>query len=93
LKSNKRAAAVLAAALVSLACVIACAQAADAAPLVYSVPIRGAIEHGVSAFPPNPLRSAMRLPLVPAASSTAAIDAHWPMQIVLTSERMYCIVS
>jgi len=58
LKSNKRAAAVLAAALVSLACVIACAQAADAAPLVYSVPIRGAIEHGVSAFLARGLREA-----------------------------------
>ena len=58
MKSNKRAAAVLAAALVSLACVIACAQAADAAPLVYSVPIRGAIEHGVSAFLARGLREA-----------------------------------
>jgi len=30
---------------------------------------------------------------VPAANSTAAADAAWPMQKVLTSGRMNCIVS
>ena len=56
------------------------------------------------AWPPSPdihgwwirmreLGSEKRLPLVPAASSTAAIDAAWPMQIVCTSGRMNCIVS
>ena len=37
--------------------------------------------------------SANRLPFVPAASSTAAAEAAWPMQIVDTSGRMNCIVS
>ena len=36
---------------------------------------------------------AKRLPLAPAASRTAPIDAAWPMQIVATSRRTYCIVS
>ena len=36
---------------------------------------------------------AKRLPLVPAASSTAAADAAWPRQIVAMSLRMNCIVS
>ncbi len=58
MKSNKRATAVLAAALVSLACIIACAQAAGAAPLVYSVPVKGTIEHGVAAFVARGLREA-----------------------------------
>ena len=39
------------------------------------------------------LGSENRLPLAPAASSTAAIDAAWPMQIVCTSGLMNCIVS
>ena len=34
-----------------------------------------------------------RFPLVPAASSTAAIDAACPMQVVWTSGLMNCIVS
>ena len=34
-----------------------------------------------------------RLPFAPAASSTAAIDAACPMQIVCTSGLMNCIVS
>jgi hypothetical protein len=34
-----------------------------------------------------------RLPLVPAASSTAAMDAAWPMQKVCTSGLTNCIVS
>ena len=34
-----------------------------------------------------------RLPGAPDASSTAAADAAWPMQIVCTSGLMYCIVS
>jgi ATP-dependent Clp protease protease subunit len=34
-----------------------------------------------------------RLPLVPAASSTAAAEAAWPMQMVTTSGLMYCMVS
>ncbi len=37
--------------------------------------------------------SANRLPLVPAASSTAAAEAAWPMQIVWISGRTYCSVS
>ncbi len=37
--------------------------------------------------------SAARLPLVPAASSTAAADAAWPMQNVWISGWMNCIVS
>ena len=37
--------------------------------------------------------SAYRLPGAPAASSTAAIDAAMPMQIVDTGARRYCIVS
>jgi hypothetical protein len=37
--------------------------------------------------------SAYRLPLAPAASSTAAIDAAIPMQIVETGARTYCMVS
>ena len=56
------------------------------------------------AWPPRPcisgwwirmreLGSENRLPFVPAASSTAAIDAAWPMQYVCTSGRMNCIVS
>ena len=36
---------------------------------------------------------ARRLPLVPAASSTAAADAAWPKQIVAMSGLMNCIVS
>ncbi len=39
------------------------------------------------------LGSAMRRPLVPAASSTAPIDAAMPRHVVLTVERTYCIVS
>jgi len=39
------------------------------------------------------LGSAKRLPGVPAARSTAPIDAAWPTQIVCTSGRMSCIVS
>ncbi len=35
----------------------------------------------------------VRLPALPAASSTAAIEAAWPMQKVATSGLMYCIVS
>ena len=37
--------------------------------------------------------SAKRLPGVPAASSTAAAEAAWPMQIVWMSGRTNCIVS
>ena len=37
--------------------------------------------------------SANRLPLVPAASSTAAAEAAWPRQMVWISGRTYCIVS
>ena len=37
--------------------------------------------------------SARRLPLAPAASRTAPMEAAWPMQIVATSQRMYCMVS
>ena len=37
--------------------------------------------------------SAIRLPLVPAASSTAAAEAAWPMQHVVMSGWMNCIVS
>ena len=39
------------------------------------------------------LGSANRLPFVPAASSTAAIEAAWPTQIVCTSGLTNCIVS
>ena len=39
------------------------------------------------------LGSENRLPLAPAASKTAAIDAAWPMQYVWTSGLMNCIVS
>ena len=39
------------------------------------------------------LGSANRLPLVPAARSTAPIDAAWPTQMVCTSGRTSCIVS
>ena len=39
------------------------------------------------------LGSENRLPFAPAASSTAAIEAAWPMQIVCTSGLMNCIVS
>ncbi len=39
------------------------------------------------------LGSETRLPLAPAASSTAAIDAAWPMQSVCTSGRTNCMVS
>ena len=38
-------------------------------------------------------RSTARRPGAPAASSTAAAEEAWPMQIVATSGRMYCIVS
>ena len=37
--------------------------------------------------------SANRLPGVPAASSTAAAEAAWPMQTVWMSGRTNCIVS
>ena len=37
--------------------------------------------------------SAYRLPFLPAASSTAAIDAACPMQIVWMSGLTYCMVS
>jgi hypothetical protein len=37
--------------------------------------------------------SANRFPLVPAASSNAAIEAAWPMQMVTMSLRTNCIVS
>ena len=37
--------------------------------------------------------SAKRLPLAPDASRKAPIDAAWPMQIVVTSQRTYCMVS
>ena len=50
--------------------------------------------------PPDPWwimirRSAARsaCPVAPAASSTAPIEAAWPMQIVLTGAFRYCIVS
>lgn len=36
---------------------------------------------------------AYRLPLAPPASSTAAIEAAIPMQIVMTSGLTYCMVS
>jgi hypothetical protein len=36
---------------------------------------------------------ANRLPCAPAARISAAIEAHWPTQIVVTSGRMNCIVS
>jgi hypothetical protein len=39
------------------------------------------------------VRQGQRLPLVPAASSTAAADAAWPRQIVAMSFLMNCIVS
>ncbi len=37
--------------------------------------------------------SAIRLPGVPAASSTAAAEAAWPMQTVVMSGLTYCMVS
>jgi len=58
LKPNKRVVAALAGVLVSLVCAVGYAQAAGAAPLVYSVPVRGAIEHGVAAFLARGLREA-----------------------------------
>ena len=58
MKPNKRVVAALAGVLVSLVCVVGCAQAVGAAPLVYSVPVRGAIEHGVAAFLARGLREA-----------------------------------
>ena len=39
------------------------------------------------------LGSAKRLPFVPAASSTAPMEAAWPTQMVCTSGRTSCIVS
>ncbi len=39
------------------------------------------------------LGSACRLPGAPAVSSTAPIEAHWPMQYVATSQATNCIVS
>jgi len=39
------------------------------------------------------LGSAMRLPFVPASSSTAPMDAAWPMQMVEMAGLTYCIVS
>jgi hypothetical protein len=39
------------------------------------------------------LGRAWRLPLVPAASSTAPMLAAWPMQYVFTSQVRNCIVS
>ena len=41
----------------------------------------------------QPWGSEKRLPFVPAPSSTAAALAAWPMQIVMMSGLMYCIVS
>jgi membrane-bound serine protease (ClpP class) len=58
LKLTKRVTIVPAIALVSLVLVVTCAQAAGAAPLVYSVPVRGTIEHGVAAFLARGLREA-----------------------------------
>ncbi|HAI85372.1 MAG TPA: peptidase S14, partial [Firmicutes bacterium] len=60
MKSNKRVTIALAVALASLMFVVcaSCAEAADAAPLVYSVPIKGPIEHGVAAFLARGLREA-----------------------------------
>ena len=39
------------------------------------------------------LGRACRLPSAPAVSSTAPIEAHWPMQYVATSQVTNCIVS
>lgn len=60
MKSNKRVTIAFAVALASLMFVVcaACAEAADEAPLVYSVPIKGPIEHGVAAFLARGLREA-----------------------------------
>ena len=58
MKLTKRVTIVPAIALVSLVLVVTCAQAAGAAPLVYSVPVRGTIEHGVAAFLARGLREA-----------------------------------
>lgn len=60
MKSNKRAAAgvwVLVVSLMLAACAVY-AQPADAAPLVYTVPVKGAIEHGVASFLARGLREA-----------------------------------
>jgi hypothetical protein len=39
------------------------------------------------------VREGRRLPLLTGASSTAAIDAAWPMHTVATGQRTYCMVS
>ena len=54
---------------------------------VAAEPARALVDHDPA------VRQRVALALAPAASSTAAIDAAMPMQIVLTGARRYCIVS